>query len=54
MVSLSVKYGIVFSPRPKLAEIVRAVANAHLWPHTRTAYVTDPSSDIIILQQKST
>ena len=38
MASLREKYGVEFcmcAPR----EIVRAAANAHLWPHTRSAYM---------------
>ena len=34
--SLRMKYGAVFPPDPTPREIVRAVANANLWIHTRT------------------
>jgi len=37
MTSLCEKYSIAFSLDPAPKEIVRAVANAHLWPHTRSA-----------------
>jgi len=35
--SLRMKYGAAFPPEPTPREIVRAVANANLWAHTRTA-----------------
>jgi len=35
--SLRMKYGAAFPPDPTPREIVRAVANANLWVHTRTA-----------------
>ena len=34
------KYGAVFSPSPAPREIVRAVVNAHLWVHTRSAFMS--------------
>ena len=40
MVSLREKLGIVFSEHPAPREIVRAVANAHLWVHTRSAFLS--------------
>ena len=40
LASLREKYGAVFSEHPAPREIVRAVVNAHLWNHTRSAYVT--------------
>ena len=40
LVSLSEKYGVVFSQRPAPREIVRAVVNANLWIHTRSAYLS--------------
>ena len=40
LASLREKYGVEFSEEPALKEIVRAVVNAHLWAHTRTAYLT--------------
>jgi hypothetical protein len=40
MASLREKYGIVFSEHPAPREIVRAVANAHLWIHTRSAFLS--------------
>ena len=38
--SLRIKYDIEFSKDPAPKEIIRAVTNAHLWIHTRTAYLT--------------
>jgi len=35
--SLRMKYGAMFPPDPTPREVVRAVANANLWVHTRTA-----------------
>jgi len=40
LVSLWEKLGIVFSPSAAPREIVRAVANAHLWVHTRSAFLS--------------
>lgn len=40
MASLREKYGSVFSVNPAPREIVRAVANAHLWVHTRSAFLS--------------
>lgn len=40
LASLTEKYGVVFSSHPTLKEIVRAVANAHLWTHTRSAFLS--------------
>jgi hypothetical protein len=40
MASLTVKMGVEFSEPKKLREVVRAVANAHLWIHTRSACMT--------------
>ena len=40
MVSLAEKHGMAFSERPAPKEIVRAVANAHLWVHTRSAFLS--------------
>ena len=40
LVSLREKYGIVFPRHPTPREIVRAVANAHLWVHTRSAFLS--------------
>lgn len=40
LASLTAKYGAVFSGRPRLKEIVRAVVNAHLWAHTRSAFLS--------------
>ena len=40
IMSLKEKYGRVFSERPTPKEIVRAVANAHMWEHTRTAFLS--------------
>ena len=38
--SLREKYGVVFSASPAPREIVRAVVNAHLWDHTRSAFLS--------------
>ena len=40
LASLREKHGTVFSDPPALVEIVRAVVNAHLWVHTRSAYLS--------------
>jgi len=40
MTSLREKYGNIFSERPTPKEIVRAVANTHMWEHTRTAFLS--------------
>ena len=40
MASLQEKLGIEFSERPTPREVVRAVANAHLWEHTRSAFLS--------------
>jgi len=40
MASLRRKYGAVFSENPAPREIVRAVANANLWIHTRSAFLS--------------
>ena len=40
LAALREKYGVEFSKKPAPKEIVRAVVNAHLWIHTRTAYLT--------------
>jgi len=40
MSSLREKYGDVFSPDPAPREIVRAVVNANLWVHTRSAFLS--------------
>ena len=37
LASLQEKYAIMFSPRPAPKEIIRAVVNANLWIHTRSA-----------------
>ena len=37
LASLSEKYGVKFPQRPAPREIVRAVVNANLWIHTRSA-----------------
>jgi len=38
--SLREKLGVRFSERPAPREIVRAVANAHLWVQTRSAFLS--------------
>lgn len=38
--SLKAKYEVVFSGRPTPREIVRAVVNTNLWPHTRSAFLS--------------
>ena len=40
LASLREKYAVEFSEGPAPKEIVRAVVNANLWAHTRTAYLT--------------
>jgi hypothetical protein len=40
LASLRAKYGDVFSLSPAPREIIRAVANAHLWIHTRSAFLS--------------
>ena len=40
MTSLREKLGIEFPERPAPREIVRAVVNAHLWVHTRSAFLS--------------
>jgi len=40
LASLSEKYGVKFPQRPAPREIVRAVVNANLWIHTRSAYLS--------------
>ena len=40
LASLSEKYGVDFPQRPAPREIVRAVVNANLWVHTRSAYLS--------------
>jgi hypothetical protein len=37
LASLREKYGLVFSVKSAPREIIRAVVNAHLWVHTRSA-----------------
>jgi hypothetical protein len=38
--SLREKYGAMFSANGAPREIVRAIANAHLWIHTRSAFLS--------------
>ncbi|MCL2589167.1 MAG: DUF6431 domain-containing protein [Oscillospiraceae bacterium] len=40
LASLREKYGTVFSVCPAPREIIRAVANANLWVHTRSTFLT--------------
>ena len=40
LTSLREKYEIIFSAHPAPKEIVRAVVNAHLWPSTRSAFLS--------------
>ena len=40
LASLQEKYAVDFPEEPAPKEIVRAVVNANLWPHTRTVYLT--------------
>ena len=40
LASLSAKYGVVFSQQPAPREIVRALVNANLWIHTRSAFLS--------------
>ena len=39
LASLREKYGTAFSERPAPREIVRAIVNANLWIHTRSAFL---------------
>lgn len=39
--SLKAKHGEVLPERATLKEIVRAVANTNLWPHTRSAFLSE-------------
>jgi len=39
LTSLKAKYEVEFSEEPAPKEIVRAVANAHLWIHTRSEFL---------------
>lgn len=48
LASLTEKYDVVFSANPTLKEIVRAVVNAHLWIHTRSAFLTGGGSAMLI------
>lgn len=38
LASLEEKHGVLFGKPPTPKEIVRAVANAHFWNHTRSAF----------------
>jgi hypothetical protein len=40
LASLREKYGVSFCDAPSPKETVRAVANAQLWPHTRSAFLS--------------
>ena len=40
LVSLREKFGSIYSADPAPREIVRAVVNAHLWVHTRSAFLS--------------
>lgn len=40
MASLREKYKVVFSKQCAPREIIRAVCNAHLWVHTRSAFLS--------------
>jgi hypothetical protein len=40
LASLHEKYGVLFSAKSAPREIVLAVANAHLWVHTRPAFLS--------------
>ena len=40
MASLRAKFGLIFPSNPAPREIVRAVVNAHLWIHTRSAFLS--------------
>jgi hypothetical protein len=54
LASLNEKCNTVYDSHTEFREIVRAVANAHLWPHTHSAFMPGAGSAIIIEQQKST
>ncbi|NLO47972.1 MAG: hypothetical protein GX111_06600 [Clostridiales bacterium] len=40
MVAISAKLGLMFAAPAALKEIVRATANAYLWVHTRSAFLS--------------
>jgi hypothetical protein len=40
LASLREKYGVRFPANPAPGKIIRAVVNAHLWPPTRTAFLS--------------
>jgi len=40
LASLTAKYGTEFSKPTKMREVVRAVANAHLWSFTRSVFLS--------------
>jgi len=48
LASLARKYGTVFYGEPTPKEIVRAVANAHLWVHTRSVFLSGGRPDMLI------
>jgi hypothetical protein len=54
LASLNEKYDTAFDEHTEFREIVRAVANAYLWPHTHSAFMSTRGSDIIMLRQKPT
>jgi len=54
MAALTKKYGTKFSADPKPVEIIIALTNAQLFPHTRIAYERAENFDNIKLQQKHT
>ena len=38
--AMSAKLGLMFAAPASLKELVRAAANAHLWVHTRSAFLS--------------
>ena len=52
MAALTEKYGTEFSAAPEPVEIIVALTNAQLFPHTRIAYKSDGNFDNIMLRQK--
>ena len=48
LASLREKYGVMFCDVSPPKEIVRAVANAQLWPHTRSAFVSASAADMLM------
>jgi len=52
MAAITEKYGTEFNATPQPLEIIIALTNAQLFPHTRIAYESAGNFDNIMLQQK--